>query len=116
MDKKEKRKKVAQVVDLRKKRLRETEVDKLYDIIENSKKYNGKSVNKPYKYTDFSSDGKYTRKGAYIYTLHSDGKNIRIDERDYYRDDDGQTYDHTVSHTDARDILTILKTIFGSIL
>ncbi len=116
MDKKEKQRKcsiIADALDLAGARLKDSEVDTLFDIISDSESYDGKTKTVKNKFSSWCSDGKYTREEETTYTLFSDGDGVRI-EKDYrYHDDDGQSDREKTILTTARGILGILNNIFN---
>lgn len=116
MDKKEKQKKrsiIAEVLDLAGARLKDSEVDALFDIVSNPEAYDGKSRTIKNKFTSWCSDGKYTREEETVYTLFSNSDRVHI-KKDYsYHDDDGQSGGNTLIVTTAREILGLLNIIIG---
>lgn len=93
-------------------RLKEKEINALYDIVENPGKYDGAKRTIKQTKTDYSSDGKYTRKIEQTYTLRSDRDGVRIEEHYQHHDDDGDSYESDTVHDGARDLVGLLDTIF----
>jgi hypothetical protein len=116
MDKNEKKRKKALIrkkINLSNGRFKDNEIDFLYDVVSNPKKYN---VSRTIKntFSDFSSDGKYTRNEETVFSIKTDGDKI-VAHKDYsYKDDDGQNgVEPTQIFDNARAIIDAFKTIKG---
>jgi len=110
-EKKEKKSIIGSVIDLANGRFKDDEVETLFDIVTNRDKYIGESKTYRNSFTDWSSDGKYTRDQEYTYTLNSKNDKISIGEHYEYHDDDGQSGSEDIEHTTAREILNLLDKI-----
>ena len=116
MDNNEKKRKkdlISKKINLSNGRFKDNEIDFLYDMVSNPKKYN---VSRTIKntFSDFSSDGKYTRNEETVYSIKTGGDKI-VARKDYsYQDDDGQSgVDPTQIYDTARKIIDFYKTIKG---
>lgn len=114
MNKKEKKSIISESIDLANGRFKDYEVDRLFDLASNSDEYIGKRITKKHSFTNWSSDGKYTRDEETTYTINSEDGKITIDEEYSYHDDDGQSGGYSSSHSTARQILSILSDIFDN--
>ncbi|MBR0457306.1 MAG: hypothetical protein IJJ01_11640 [Firmicutes bacterium] len=111
MDKKTKRERIKEVIDLSGNRFKEAEYDELLDLVNNAKDFidSPKSYEKSSK--GFSSDGKYTRKEKTTYRLRDvDGRIVGEEQHEYF-DDDGTSGNFTYVFDAARDILNIARII-----
>jgi len=116
MDKREKQNKrsiIAAVLDLAGARLKDSEVNTLFNIVSTPENYDGKTRTIEKSFTSWFSDGKYRRKESTTYTILADDSGLRIEEDYAYHDDDGQRGGSKVIHTSARAILRLLSSIFG---
>ena len=113
MDKKEKKCIISESIDLSNGRFKDSEVDRLYDLATNSDEYVGKSKTRKRSFTSWSSEGKYTRDEETTYTIKGDNGRITIDEDYSYHDDAGQSGSYSISHSTAREIISLLGDIFG---
>ena len=114
MNKKEKQEKksfISAAIDLANGRFKDSEVDRLYDLVKNREEYNGASKTHKRSYDSFSSDGRFTRDEETTFTFLSDENGVRIEERYQYHDDDGQSGSSVREHKTARDILSLLGDI-----
>lgn len=95
-------------LDLSRTRLTDHEARQLGEIVDNYEKYRGRSdVPHTRSFTDWSSEGKYTRTETTTDTFMEERVGIRSQYT--YRDDDGQTGGHTTEITDGRGILNRLN-------
>lgn len=108
-EKKMKRMRIGESLDLDNAHLSDEETDLLYDIVTNPEDYNGRSETKRRKFRDWSSDGYYTRNEETTYNLYSDEDGVRIEEDYEYEDDDGQNGNSSVVHKSARGILKLIS-------
>ncbi len=107
-EKKEKKKIISEFINLSSGRFKDYEIDTLLDLVENRHKYNGRSKTYSDKFTDWCSDGKYTRWEDTTYTFNADDNRICIEVVYEYHDDDGQTGGTQTSFGTARAILNVL--------
>ena len=115
MDRKEKQAKksfISSAIDLANGRFKDNEIDTLYDLVENSSKYDGKSKTYKHSFDSWCSDGKYTRNEETTYTVRGDDRGVRIEESYQYHDDDGQTGGSDRVYSTGREILSILSKLF----
>lgn len=112
-EKKEKRSFIGSLMDLANSRFKDTEIDTLFDVAKNREKYHGKSKTYKSSYTDWSSDGKYTRDEETTYTFLGDDEGVRIKKKYKFKDDDGMSGENESIITGARDILNTLHKILG---
>ena len=110
-----KRTRIGQDIDLTGSRLKDGEVNKLFDFVTRIGQYLGQSRTKRSSFTSFSSDGKFTRTETDTYTIARDALGIFIDHHHENYDDDGDgvngVYDERVDG--ARGILRLLTSVFG---
>lgn len=108
MDNNSKRSIIGKHIDISGCHLKEDEANQLLGIIKDIASLAGR--NKTYKrqFTDWSSDGKYTRIIETTYTLLNENGKIFISEDEKYWDDDGGSGKRRVIHTAAREILKLL--------
>lgn len=111
-EKAQKRADVKQYVDMSNSRFKDEELNKLHNFVENKEKYNNASKTIHHRFTDWSSDGKYTRDESTTYKVVFDDGSARILEKNVFKDDDGFGGTHEYEHTRARDILELLDTVF----
>ena len=112
MDKKEKAAKraiIGQHLDLSKNRLKDHEVEELFDIVSNPDKYNGKKATRKNKFRDWSSEGRYERQEEETFTLKTDDKGLRIRKHYKFQDDDGYSGESESEISDVRGILKLLR-------
>ncbi|MCR4607815.1 MAG: hypothetical protein K5771_08835 [Oscillospiraceae bacterium] len=115
MDRKEKKEKksfISQFIDLGTKWYNDEEIEDLFDLVSNKDDYDGQSREKRDTYTDWSSDGKYTRHSESLYKINNDEDKIRIDVESSYKDDDGQTGESKYSLRDGKEIVDIFRKVF----
>lgn len=112
-EKQEKRAAIGDVMDIGNSRFKDDDVETLYDIASNRDDYSGQSQTVNRSFTDWCSDGKYTRDEADTYTFESDSDGIHINHHYECHDDDGYSRNWDVAVTSARDILNIAKDIFN---
>ena len=109
-----KRKRIGQDIDLTGSKLREAEVDALYDFVINIKSILGKTRTIKESYTGPSAGGKFTRIESDTYTISRDKLGIFIDRHHEDYDDDGDgingVFDERISG--ARGILNTLRKVF----
>lgn len=113
MNKKEKKGIISKCLDLTNGRFKDEEVDTMFDIVSNPERYDGMTRTKRNVFTDWSSDGKYTREEETTFTIHADGDEVCIDEEYNYHDDDGQEGGYSRLHDNGRDFINTFKSIFG---
>ncbi len=116
MDQKEKREKrqiIGQFIDISHERFKPFEINKLFDLVQHYKEYNGTSKTHHSTRYDYSSEGYYTRKTEATYTFHGDENGIHISKHSEYRDDDGESDSYDEAFTTGREILSVLEKIFG---
>ena len=106
-EKKEKRSFISQYLDTSNTRLKDDEVDFLYDFInEYDNKYKGKTSIETRRHDGWSSDGKFTRTIINTSTYNDD---IGIHMENSYYDDDGQSGNSSSDIKNARGILNWFK-------
>jgi len=116
MDRKEKNEKkraISKKIDLGSGRYKDDEVDTLHELATNHEKYNGKTKSIKNKFTDWSSDGKYTREEETTYTIKGDDEGVRIEKKYQYHDDDGQSGESETTYDKGRDIINLFKSLFN---
>ena len=110
-----KRTRIGQDIDLTGSRLREGEVDKLFDFVTRIGQYLGQSRTKQSSYTGPSSEGKFTRTETDTYTIARDALGIFIDHHHENYDDGGDgvngVYDKRIDS--AREVLRVMGEVFG---
>lgn len=114
MDKKErteKKVKIGEKIKIDNAHLKDAEIDRLCDIIDNPKKYNGLFKTERNSFTDYSSEGKYRREERIKRTLKIDENGMRIEEEFNYQDDDGQKGSAEKVYDTARGVLNLLNRI-----
>ncbi|MBQ6164898.1 MAG: hypothetical protein IJK23_10540 [Clostridia bacterium] len=115
MDPKEKKKrkeKLSEHVNLGNSRLKDYEVEKLESLVDNREEYDGSSKTYRSSYKTFDSEDTYRVNETETFTFRGGDSGIRID-RDFQRDwDDGQRDEVHESFDTARDILTLASKIF----
>ena len=107
-EKKEKKSVIGKALDLANGRYTDEEVNRLYDIVQNPKAYNGKTKTQKRSFRDFSSGGRYTRYEETQRVLRSDERGVRIEEQYKYHDDDGQSGGYKREYSRGREILNLL--------
>ena len=106
-EKKRLRDHIGEHLDVSNSRLTDEETFFLRDFIDDyDETYKGQSQTRTRSFDSFSSDGRYTRKEEFTDTFTDD---IGIRQDYSYRDDDGQTGEHTTEVKDARSILNWFK-------
>ena len=116
MDRKEKKEKknyISKSIDLANGRYKDEEVNFLYKLAKNRSEYDGKAKTHKHSFTDWSSDGKYTRNEETTYTIRGDEKGVRIEEHYQYHDDDGQSGSCDRIFNTGREILNIIGKVLG---
>lgn len=99
---------IGMFLDISSTRMADDEANFLECFINNyAKEYKGKSTTLQHSYTDWGSEGKYTRTETTTYTF-TDEPGIREDYS--YQDDDGQSDSWSTIITDGRTILNFFKT------
>ena len=111
-EKKEKKEYIASRINLANGRYKDSEIELLEDLVRNADKYDRKSETYKSSFTDWSSDGKYTREEETTFIFRSDHRGIHIDELYQYRDDNGQSGGSVQAHTTGREILRVVQKIF----
>ena len=110
-----KRARIGQDIDLTGSRLKDGEVDKLFDFVTRIGQYLGQSHTERSSFTGPSSGGKFTRTETDTYTIARDALGIFIDHHHENYDDDGDgvngVYDERVDG--ARGIIQLLTSMFG---
>lgn len=111
MDKKEKTEKrnvIAKALDLSNTRLKDDEVEKLFDFVSNPEKYNGKSKTHRTWREDWDHDGKYERTITDEYTLVNNSEAVGVQLHSETSDDGALTYSGDSFINTARGILKLL--------
>ncbi|MCR4933377.1 MAG: hypothetical protein K6A29_04200 [Lachnospiraceae bacterium] len=100
-------------IDLAHGRYKEFEFDKLKNLRDNFDEYSSKKATTTNSFTDFCSEGKYSghEETTYSFEKNEDGK-ICITEDYSYHDDDGDSRSWQIKHTNAREILNIMREYF----
>ena len=114
MNRKEKRQIIGESIDLGNGRFKEHELDTLLDIATNFGSYSGQRNTERKSFTDWCSDGKYSRTTETTYSFDRDDSGIFISEDYSYKDNDGDSGSGRIEHRTARDILSNLSSIFGN--
>lgn len=109
MKSKEKRQIIGEHIDLGGGRFKEDELDVLLDIVTNFRKYKGRSNTRTESYTDWCSEGKYSRTTRTTFSFDRDDKGIFISEEYSYQDDDGDSGNGRYEYRKAREILNNLS-------
>ena len=115
MDKKEKKSKkgvISAFIDLGSGRYKDEEVETLFDLVNNRKKYDGTSRTYTGSHTGWSSDGKYTRDSETTYIFRGKEHGVSVEENYSYHDDDGQSGSYNRVYSTAREVLPLLKKLF----
>ena len=111
-EKKERKAKLSEHVDLGNGRFKDYEIEKLESLVENRKQLNGSSKTYHSSYKTFDSEDTYRVNETETFTFRDGDSGIRID-RDFRRDwDDGQSDEEHDSFSTARDILNNAFKIF----
>ena len=106
-EKKEKKAFIGGHLDIRNTRLKDGEVNFLFNFIREYKdKYKGQTDTKKNRFSSWCSDGKFTRREENTYTFNDD---ISIQEEYKYNDDDGQSGGYSNKIKAARGILNWFK-------
>ena len=111
-EKKERKDKLKEFMDLKRSRFTDYEVEKLESIVNDRDKLNGMSETRYKSYKTYDSEDTYRVNEKSIYTFQNDDSGIRIVEDFEKRYDDGQTETRHITHDTARDILNLLSDIF----
>lgn len=110
-----KRARIGQDIDLTGSRLKDGEVDKLFDFVTRIGQYLGQSHTERSSFTGPSSGGKFTRTETDTYTIARDALGIFIDHHHENYDDDGDgvngVYDKRIDS--AREVLRVMGEVFG---
>lgn len=101
------REKIGKCFDVASTRLKDSEAEILSSLIDNYDNYRGTSRSETHKFSDYCSDGKYTRTETTTYT-YTDTPGVRVDYE--YHDDDGQSGTSSTLISTARGMLNLLKT------
>lgn len=104
---------ISQKIDLGNGRYKDYEIEKLYDIATNPKKYDGQYEEYKNSFDDWCSDGKYHRDESTTYTLCSDDNSIRIAKHYQYKDDDGQKGEENSTIENGRDFINHYFSLFN---
>lgn len=112
-EKNEKKRIISEKIDLGSGKYKDDEVEKLYVIATEPEKCNVLTKTIKNSFTGWSSDGKFTRKEETIYSCKENDERIRFRSVYQYEDDDGQTGKHETETNNGREILNIMKSIFG---
>ena len=110
-----KRARIGQDIDLTGSRLKDGEVDKLFDFVTRIGQYLGQTRTERSSFTGPSSGGKFTRTETDTYTIARDALGIFIDHHHENYDDDGDGVNGVSDGRigGARGILTVLDKVFG---
>ena len=108
-----KRARIGQDIDLTGSRLKDGEVDKLFDFVTRIGQYLGQSHTERSSFTGPSSGGKFTRTETDTYTIARDALGIFIDHHHEEHDDDGMSSVSNERVDGARGILRVLGRVFG---
>ena len=104
---------IGRFIDLSGVRLKDDEAEELARYCYDSGEWNGLSETRSSKHTGWCSDGKYEREERSTYTICAGDEAFSIEERYECHDDDGYTDSANISHTNARDILSLMGSIFA---
>ena len=102
-EKNEKKRLIGEALDIGSSRLRDNEVEFLYQFVTQYDRFIGISETINSSYDHWSSDGKYTRWKEYTYSFG--GTRIGICVEKSYRDDDGQSDRWKEIIYNARDVI-----------
>lgn len=86
-------------------RFKDDEIDRLNYLVENRDEFKGQFNEKRREFTDWSSEGKYTRNETTRETFVSDDNGIRVERKYKFVDDDGYSGGGEQTMNRARDIL-----------
>jgi len=111
-EKKERKEKLSQHMDLSNSRFTDYEIEKLESIVNNQETLNGQIKTKRKSYKAFDSEDRYNVDEKSTYTFCSDGSKIRIIEDYEKKYDDGQTESSHIIHDTAREILKLISDVF----
>lgn len=107
-EKNQKRSVIAKTMDINNTRLKDSEVDKLFDFVTKPEDYNGKSKTRRTWRQDWDHDGKYERETVNQYTLKSDTESAGVHIHSETYDDGGLTYSGDSFVNKAREVLKLL--------
>ncbi len=107
-----KRNRIGRDLDLSGTKLRESDVEILYDLVTNINDLLGETRTTRGSYTGFSSDGKFIRTESDTYTICQDDGGIFVDHHHEYHDDDGDSGSYDERVADGRGIINLLRTVF----
>lgn len=103
-EKTEKKRLIGEALDIGSSRLRDNEVEFLYQFVTQYDRFIGISETINSSYDHWSSDGKYTRWKEYTYSFGGNRIDICVEES--YHDDDGQSGEYPELIIDkARDVI-----------
>ncbi len=108
-EKRQKREEIGKYINLGNSRLKDSEVETLYDIAKNPQKYDGKTHTVKRTRNGWSSDGKYERQERDTYTLKCDEDGIRVVRHYECQDDDGYSDESTTILDGVRAVLNIIN-------
>lgn len=114
MDKKQKNQmkdRISQFIDLANGRYKDDELNCLFNLVENIDEYANTKKTYHRRFSDYSSDGKYTRTEETTYTLLNTNNRISVEKIYSYEDDDGQTGGMFDEYTTGREILRVLEKV-----
>ena len=100
-------------IDLSGVRLKDDEAKELAEYCSDFDEWDGLSETRSSRHTGWCSDGKYEREESSTYTIRAGGDGFSIEEHYECHDDDGYSDSADISHTSARDILSIMGSVFG---
>lgn len=100
-------------IDLSGVRLKDNEVEELAGYCSDLDEWNGLSETRKSKHTGWCSDGKYEREESSTYTICAGTDGFSIEEHYECHDDDGYSDSADISHTGAREILSLMGSVFG---
>lgn len=111
-EKKERKARLSEHVNLGNARLKDHEIEELESLIDNREQFDGSSRTYRSSYKTFDSEDTYRVNETETFTFRDGDSGIRID-RDFQRDwDDGQRDEEHDSFDTARDILNLASKIF----
>ena len=108
-EKNRKRDVIAKAMDLSNTRLKDTEVEILYDFVTNPGAYNGKTETRRTWREDWDHEGKYEREIIDQYTLMSNSETTGVHVHSETYDDGCLSYSGESFVSKARDILNLLN-------
>ena len=110
-EKKSKREAIGKLINLANGRFKDHEISILDNLVNNSAKYNGLSKKYTSSFTEWSSDGKYTRNVWDTYKIIADKTGVYVKLISKFMDNDGQTGSHSHEYRTAREILKVIGKI-----